>query len=226
MHKHWWLTPLYCFLAVAPLAAAFWTFLNLPPTVYITPTMALAIDRVGMWILPVLNALFAVILHPLTDRMAKSAEAKALDRGRATDIAAVAPWIRVFLLALLSGICLTVVYGHATLAQAPLTTALIGRVIALVSGLGTAVVATQLADASEKNTFALRWSYTERSQNVWLRTHKLGATVLHITGAIMTGTGFLLGGLEAVIAVVFALAFALFGLYLYAKRLYEDEFRR
>jgi len=226
MHKHWWLTPLYWLLAAAPLAAAFWVLLNLPPTIYITPTMALAIDRSGMWVLPILNTLFAAILYPLTERMAKSAETKALEAGRATDIATVAPWIRVFLVALLSGICLAVLYGYSILAPASLTTSLIGRVVALVSGLATAVVATQLADATEKNTFALRWTYTERSQNVWLRTHKLGATVLHITGAIMLGTGFFMGGLEAVLATAFALIAALLGLYLYAKRLYEDEFRR
>ena len=225
MRKHWWLAPLYWLLAVAPLAAAFWVFRNLPDVIYVTPTVRLPTGRAGVWVLPAVNVVISVLLYVLTEKMGRAVEAKAAEAERKTDILQVLPVIRVFFAALLTGMCFAVVYGHYVLDAGRLTAALLGRVLAFVPGVGMALVGMRLSHATAENILALRWTYTERSQQIWLKTHKLGAGVLYASGAIMVGTAFLLSGLWAAITAGFALFSSLFGLYLYAKHLYENEFR-
>jgi len=212
-------------IAAAPLGAASWVFTNLPTVIQVAPDIFVPSGRAGVWGLPLLNALFAVILYLLTGKMASAAEAKAKEADQETDLREVLPGIRVFVMAFLSGICLAVVYGYYVVDVSGITVGLIGRVFALVPGVGTAVFAMRLPRVTQKNILALRWVYTERSPQVWLAVHKLGAPVLYITGACMVGTGFLLDGPWAAVTAGFALFSALFGLYLYARRLYEDEFR-
>ena len=224
MSRHWWLTPLYWIIAVAPLAAAFWVFLRLPAAIHVTPTTLVPTGRAGVWGLPIANVLFAAALPWLTGKMAPMAEAKGMEADLAADMGRVLPWVRVWLMALLSGICLAAVYGHYVL-DTGVTLALIGRVAAFVPGAGTAVFALGLPHRKQTDILALRWVYTKRSPQVWLRVHKLGAPVLYATGAVMVGTALLADGLWAAATAGFALFSALLGLYLYAKHLYEDEFR-
>ena len=225
MNRHWWLAPLYWIIAAAPLAAAFWVFQNLPAVIYLTPTMPVPTGRAGVWGLPIVNVLFAVALPPLTGKMARMAEAKGMEADLTADLHRVLPGIRIWLMAFLSGVCLAAVYGHYVLETSGITLRLVGRVSAFVPGVGVAVFALGLPHRKQKHILALRWTYTERSPQVWLKTHKLGALILYATGAIMVGTAFLADGLWATVTAGFALFSALFGLYLYAKHLYEDEFR-
>jgi len=225
MPRHWWLTPLYWLLAAAPLAAAFWVFLNLPTAIYITPTVRLPLNRAGVWALPLLNICCAVFLYWQSGKIARQIEVRARSEERQTDILQVLPGIRVFFMALLSGMSGVVVYGYYHLDTGGITADLSGRVTALLLGAGVTIFALKLPHATKNNTLALRWTYTERSPQVWLKTHKLGTPILYLTGAIMVGTAFLMSGLWAAITAVFALFSALFGLYLYAKHLYESEFR-
>ena len=103
---------------------------------------------------------------------------------------------------------------------------LLGRIVAFVFGIGTAIFATRLPRATKDKKLALRWKYTKRSPQVWLRIHELGMRVLYGAGALMAGAAFLWSGILALATAALILLLALSGLYFYAKFLYEDEFRR
>ncbi|MCL2589236.1 MAG: SdpI family protein, partial [Oscillospiraceae bacterium] len=221
----WFLLPFYCLLAALPLVAAFWVYQGLSPWFEVTPGVFVPSGRGGVWLLPAVNVCLAAALYILTHKMGKAAAEKAKREGFETDILQLLPGIRLFLMAFLSATCLSAVYGYYALDAGQLTGELIGRVSAFIPGIGVSLFALRLPRATKKNVLALRFSYTLRSTQVWPKVHKLGAWTLYIAGAIMVGTAFLLSGLQAVMAAAFALGAVLFALYLYAKHLYEDEFR-
>jgi len=225
MQKAWWLAPLYWLLAAAPLAAAFWVFRQLPTVIYITPATPVPSGRAYVFVLPAVNFALAAGLYPLSQKLGKALEQKALEAGCATDITEVLPAIRVFLMAWLAGICGAVIYGYYNLDTGRITAELLGRVAAGIPGFGTALFALRLPRATKNNTLALRWAYTVQSPQVWFKVHKLATPVLYCTGAIMVATAFLASGLWAAVTAGFALFSALFLLYFYAKHLYENEFR-
>ena len=225
MREKWWIFPLYGLLAALPLGAAFRVYLHLSPWIAITPGIYVPSGRNGIWVLPIVNLLFAIALYHLTAKLGKVRADRAKAAGRETDILQVLPGTRVCLLAFLSGICLAVVYGYHILDTGQMTMALIGRIVAFVSGAYTALFALRLPRATRKNMLALRFRFTEKSDQVWLRVHKLGARLLYVTGAVMMGTAFLLSGLQAAFSAIVALCSALLTLCLYARKLYEDEFR-
>jgi len=208
------------------LGAAFWVFSTLPEVIYVSHTVAVPSGRAGVWVLPGVNVLLAIVLYFLMGRMAEKAHAKAVDQGRPTDIVQVLPRIRVFLMAWLTGICGAVVYGYYVMDMGGITAALIGRVTAFVPGVGVLLFAMGLKRATKHSTLALRWGYTVKSPQVFQKVHKLGTPVLYVTGTYMIVMSFpVRGGLGAVLTAGLALGSALFVLYLYAKHLYDDEFR-
>jgi len=226
MQQGWWLKPLYCLLAVLPLGAAFAVYGRIPAWVESMPGVYVSTGRGYIWVLPLIHVVLAAGLSVLTRQMSKGILARMEERGQETDLLQVVPWIRLFLLLWLTAICLAVVYGRYVLDAGQLTLSLIGRVSAVIPGVGVSAWGLQLSDASLKNLLALRFRYMMQSPQVWLSVHKLAARVLYITGAIMVGTGFLLEGIRAVALALLALVSALFALYLYAKHLYENEFYR
>ena len=225
-NKWWFLSPLYWILAALPLMAAFWVFLEMPTIVEITPGYTATTGRATVLLLPMVNAAVAALLHIAAGRVTQQIEEQFRTQGRKSDAAAVIPGLKVFMMAYLSAICLAVVYGHYVLDAGHLTGALIGRISALIPGFGMALFAMRLSHATKDSLLALRWHYTEKSNQVWHKTHKLGAGVLYAVGMIMVLTAFLTDGIVAVTAAVLAVSVPYFGLYLYAKRLYEDEFYR
>ena len=226
MRRHWWLDPLYWLFAAAPLAAAFWVFHTLPEMIDLSPTVAVPSGRAGVWVLPGVNALLAIVFYLLTGRMTEQAYTKAIEQERPTDIPQTLPRIRVFLMAWLSGVCGAVVYGYYVMDMGSITAALTGRVTAFVPGVGVVLFAAGLPRATKHSTLALRWRYSVRSPQVFQTVHKLGTPILYITGAFMVVVAFWgRGGLGAVLPAGLALGSALFVLYLYAKHLYDDEFR-
>ena len=227
MHNRWWfLAPLFWILAVLPLMAAFWVYLEMPEFIQVTPEHTMPTGRAGVWPLPVVNLLFAVALRIAAGRMERHVEDHFRAQGKTSDASVVIPGVKVFMMAYLSAICLSVVYGHYRMDTGGLTLALMGRVSALIPGLGLALFAMQLPHAGKDSLLALRWAYTEKSTQVWLKTHKLGSRALYAAGAVMVLAAFLSSGLTAVVTAVLTLAVSFFSLYLYAKRLYEDEFHR
>ena len=218
--------PLYWLLAALPLGAAFWVFLHLPAMISIAPGIMIPSGRVGVFLLPAINGVLSVVFYLLTGRLAMSIEKQALDEERQTDIAQVLPAIRVFFMAWLSAMALAVVYGFHIMDTGRMTSALLGRVIAFVPGVGAALLALRLPHATKNSTLALRWNATEQSPQVWLRVHRLAARILYLTGIIMVASAFLASGLWAAVTAGVALGSAVFGLYLYARWLYEDEFRK
>jgi|GEM_PF-1968410 len=224
-NRFWWLAPLYWILAVLPLGTAFWVFLQLPAMIQIAPGLSIPSGRGGVFWLPAANVALSVALYLLTDRLAKSMTKKALEEERQTDIAQVLPGIRVFFMAWLSVVALAVVYGFYTMDTGRATGALLGRVIAFVPGVGVALLALRFPRTTKNSTLALRWVYTEQSPTVWLAVHKLATRTLYLTGVIMVASAFFASGLWAVITAGIALGSAMFGLYLYARWLYEDGFR-
>jgi len=225
MRERWWILPLYCLFAVLPLGAAFWVYGQIPSWVESMPGVYVSTGRGYIWILPLLHVALAGGLYVLTGKMSKGVLEGMKEAGQETDLPRVLPWMRLFLLLWLTAICMAVIYGHYVL-DLGIALSLIGRVSAVIPGVGTSVWALGLHDATRKNVLALRFVYTMQSQQIWLSVHKLGARVLYVTGAIMVGTGFLLEGLRALGIAVLALFSALFILYLYAKHLYETEFYR
>jgi len=225
MRERWWILPLYCLFAVLPLGAAFWVYGRIPAFIESMPGIYVPTGRVYVWILPLVHVILAIGLYVLTRNMGKSVLAKMEALSQETDLLRVLPWIRLFLLLWLTAISLAVVYGHYVL-DLGIALSLIGRVSAVIPGVGVSVWGLGLSHASRKNVLALRFVYTMQSPQVWLSVHKLGARVLYITGAIMVGTGFLLHGLRAAGIACLALLSAVFLLYLYAKHLYEREFYR
>ena len=210
-----------------PLAAAFFVYQSLPDTIQITPAISVSSGRAGVWILPGVNALFAGVIHGMMGKLSKALEKKTeFHTAPPLDTLRVLPAIRVFVMSFLSAICLSVVYGYYVMDTGEATADLMGRVVALVPGVGTALFAMQLPKATKGCLLALRWYYTERSQQVWLKTHKLGTVLLYATGGIMVFLAFFARGLQAAIPAMLALGLAVITLYIYAKRLYEDEFYR
>lgn len=224
-HRFWWLMPLYWILAVLPLGAAFWVFLHLPAVIPVATGVLVPTGREGVFWLPAVNTALAVPLYLLTGRLEKFVTKQALEAGRQTDIAQVLPGIRVFFMAWLSVIGLVVVYGFYNMDTGQMTGALLGRAMAFVPGVGAALLALRLPHATKNSTLALHWVYTAQCPAVWLTVHRLAARILYLTGAVMVATAFLVSGLWAVVAAGVALASAVFGLYLYARWLYEDGFR-
>ena len=225
-NRFWWLTPLYWILVALPLGAAFWVFLRLPAMISIAPGITIPSGRGGVFLLPAVNGVLSVVLYLLTGRLAKSIAKKALEEERQTDIAQVLPAIRVFFMVWLSAMAGAVVYGFHIMDTGRMTSALLGRVIAFVPGGGAALLALRLPHATKNSTLALRWNSTEQSPQVWLRIHRLAARTLYLTGVVMVASAFLTSGIWAAVAAGVALGSAMFGLYLYARWLYEDEFRK
>ena len=226
MRVRWWNLPLYCILAVLPLGAAFWAYGMIPNWVEVMPGVYVPTERHFIWVLPMLHVLLAIGLYVLTQKMSKKVLAHMEEAGRKTDLADVLPWLRLFLLVWLTAICLAVVYGHYVLDTGQMTLALIGRASAVIPGAGVSVWALRLPMATRETVLALRFVYTEKSPQVWLRIHKLAVPVLYVTGALMILAGILFSGLQAVGIALLALFSALLVLYLYAKYLYENEFYR
>ena len=198
---------------------------SLPDTIQIAPTISIPSGRAGVWLLPGVNALFAGVIHGMMGKLTKALEQKTEFHGASPlDTLRVLPAIRVFLMSFLSAICLAAVYGHYVMDTGEATTDLMGRAVALIPGIGTALFAMQLPKATKGSFLALRWYYTERSQQVWLKTHKLGTVLLYATGGSMVCLAFFARGLQAAIPAILALSLAVITLYVYAKRLYEDEF--
>jgi len=207
------------------LGAAFWVYGTLPAWIEVLPGRFEPSGRNGIWLLPLVHLCLAVGLYGLMAKMGKTAAEQAEARGKETDLLQKLPWIRLFLFVWLSGICLAVIYSYHMLdIGGSVMFSLIGRVSALVMGAGVAIWALGLSDATHKNVLTLRFSYTERSFQVWLRVHKTGARVLYVAGAILIVAAFLLSGLWALVTAFVTLLSALAGLYLYAKYLYESEF--
>ena len=223
--RRWFLVPLYWLLAALPLGAAFWVFGRVPAVVDIAPGLALPSGRAGVFVLPIVNVACSVLIYVVTERMVKLSADRPIPEARPTDIAQVVPVIRVFLIAWLSAMVLVVVYGYFIMDTGRMTEALFGRVTAFAAGIGTALAALSLKDATKQSTIALRWKYTMRSAIVWRRIHALAARMLYVAGALMLGTAFLLAGVWAVLAAGVTLLLVMLGLYLYAGRLYEDAFR-
>ena len=227
MRSRWWfLAPLFWILALVPLMAAFWVFLEMPTTIQITPEEAMPAGRAGVWPLPVVNLLFAFVIHFGAGRVERHLDGHFRALGRKSDASVVIPAAKVFMMAHLSAICLCAVYGYYHMDTGRLALGLMGRVSALIPGIGVALFAMRLPHATKDSLLALRWTYTEKSSQVWLKTHKLGAGVLYAAGALMVLTAFVSGGVTAVVTAALVLALSFFALYLYAKRLYEDEFYR
>ena len=224
MRNSWWfLAPLFWILAVLPLMAAFWVYLELPETIQVTPEHTMPTGRVGVWPLPIVNLLFAVALHIAAGRIERHLEHHFRTLGRTSDAPVVIPGVKLFMMAHLSAICLSVVYAHYVMDTGRLALSLMGRVSAFVPGIGVALFAMRLPHASKDSLLALRFPYTEKSSQVWLKTHKLGSRVLYAAGAVMVITAFVSDGITAVVTAALALSVSLFVLYLYAKRLYDDE---
>lgn len=225
MGARWWfLSPLYWILAALPLMAAFWVFQQMPETIQVTPELSVPTNRAGVWPVPILNACFAVALHLVAGRMEGKLEDRFRALGRTSDAATALPILKIFMILQASAACLALVYGYYVM-DASLGQALMGRIAAFLFGLGLALYAIRLPHVTMDNLLALRFPYTEKSTQVWLKTHKLGSKVLYAAGAIMVTTAFLSSGVFALTAVFFILFLSLLALYLYAKRLYEDEFR-
>ncbi|MCL2828991.1 MAG: SdpI family protein [Oscillospiraceae bacterium] len=210
-----------------PLAAALFVYQSLPDTIQITPTISVSSGRAGVWMLPVVNVLFAGVIYGMMQKLTRALEQKTeFQSAWPLDTLRVLPAIRVFAMSFLTAVCLSVVYGYYVMDTGEVTADLIGRAVALVPGVGTALFAMQLPKATKGNFLALRWYYTERSQQVWLKTHKLGTVLLYAAGGIMVFLAFFASGLQAAISAMSALFLAAITLYVYAKRLYEDEFYR
>jgi len=193
------------------------TFAEVMPGVYEST------GRNLIWVLPILHVFLATGLYILTQDMSKRVVVRMEEAGRRTDIAQVLPWVRLFVLLWLTALCLAVIYGYYMQETAM---PLIGRVSAVIPGFGVSAWALHIPHATHENVLALRFLYTERSQQVWLRIHKIGARVLYGAGALMMGAGFLLQDLQATLLASLALISALLVLYLYAKHLYESQFYR
>jgi len=225
MRERWWILPLTCILAALPFGAAFWVYGDLSPWIEVTPGVFVSSGRDGIWVLPTVNAALTAVLYPVTNRGGKRLEKAGKAAERETDIMEVLPWIRAFLAAWLTAVCLAVIYGYHIQDAGSVTGDLIGRVSAFALGAGTALFALGLPHATKRNVLALRFVYTERSLQVWLRVHTVGARVLYVTGTVMIVLAVLLRGFWAAGAAGLALFSALVLLYLFAKGLYEDEFR-
>jgi len=210
-------------LAVLPLGAAFRIYGMIPAFAEVMPGVYESTGRNFVWVLPILHVFLATGLYLLTRDMSKRIVARIEGTGRKTDLAQVLPWLRLFVLLWLTAICLAVIYGYYVQESAM---PLIGRISAVIPGLGVSVWALHISHATHENVLALRFIYTERSLQVWLRVHQVGARVLYGAGAVMMGAGILLQGLQAVFLAFFALICALLMLYLYARHLYESEFYR
>ena len=208
MVRLWWLNPLYWIISFAPLAAAFWVFLNLPDFVEVTPNFLIPTNRIGVWVMPSLNALVAVAVS----RRRKNTQAAPLAA-------------RVFLMSILSAFCLVLVWAHYTGAPVRAVIALFGRVFAIITGGGVSLLALQIRHAPADSAFAKILPYTEKSQPVWMKTQVFAARTLYLAGIVAMSAGFFTTGLSAAILALFAIDGVCIAIWLYAKRLYEDTFR-
>lgn len=214
---------LYWLFAALPLLAAFLVFRALPLYVPLMPDVYAPSGRAGVWLLPLVNLLFAVLLHSGLERECRKWSARTEHIGGRSDAERTFPAIGLFGMVFLSALTLCVVYSFFIFDDGTRVFALIGRVAAFLSGIGTALFALKMPRATKHSVLALRFSYTMKNSQVWLKTHKMGTPLLYGTGAVMMLSGVAQEGFAALITAGFALLIGLIGLYLYAKRLYDDE---
>ena len=223
MKKRSSLLILYWIVAFVPLVAAAWVYVAMPARVEVAPGVSLDVSRWGVWVLPIANVLFSFLIYALGGKLRRRMEEGVRHAARLADIGRVFPALLLFVMVLLSAVTLSAVYGYYALDEGGVTARLFGRVIAIVLGVGVSMFAMELPRARKNHVLALHWSYTKNSQTVWLKTHKLATRVLYIAGALMIVCGIAASGIHAAALAAVILLAALLGLYLYAKRLYEDD---
>ena len=223
--KGFWAGPLYWALVALPMMLATGVFFTLPAWLMPVPGLVVSSGRAFVFLLPGLHVFICVLFYWRTGEMAKKFHKNQLEAGRHTDILAVLPGIRLFFVLLSSAMALASVYGIYRLDSIWFSLDFMGRAVAFVLGLGLAIWGLKLKDAGRDNFLALGFSYTQKSQNVWIKTHHLAQKVFYCTGGVLLLTAFLVPGVQGALATGVALCALGFCVYFYAKILYEQEFR-
>jgi len=216
----------YWILAVLPLAAALPIYFLIPATVQLSPEIHVPSGRAGIFVLPSLNLAFAFLFHFLLKGLEASFRRKVSETGPPPDTSRFFSLLRLYMIAFFDVMCFAGFYGYYILDPGgPEAIDLMCRAAAAMLGAGLILSARYLPGCTKRSVLALRWSYTEKNDQVWRLTHRLASRLFFATGALVILCAIAASGLRAIILAGLSCVLLFLTLYTYSRKLYEDSFK-
>lgn len=216
----------YFLLAIAPVVAALLVYRYIPETVTIAEGLSFSTERYRVFILPVVNFVFAIIIFFLFTNMDMRLRERVSEQNEPPDTSNFFQKLKIYLISFFDVMCFCSIYGFYALDWGGTATAiLMCRGAAIMIGIGGLLMGRKLPTCTKRSILCLRWSYTIKSDNVWYHTHKAGAILFYIAGIFSIFCAILITSVHSIIICALAFAFIIFILYCYSKKLYFDEFK-
>lgn len=217
---------IYFSLAVLPLIVALAVYGLIPEAVTIVMGVSFSTGKERIFILPVMNLIFGGLIYYLFGKMDKALRSRVSDDIVPPDTYDFFGYFRIYIISFFDMLCLCSIYGFYALDWGGTATAeLMCRGASIMLGIGGLLVARQLPSCNKRSILSLRWSYTEKSENVWYLTHKLGGLLFCFAGVFSIICALLIGSAHSIFISALAYGLILFFLYQYSKKIYFDEFK-
>lgn len=217
---------IYFSLAVLPLIISLAVYGLIPDTIAIAEGISFRTGREKVFILPVMNLIFGGLIYFLFGKMDKALRDRVSDDIAPPDTSDFLGYFRIYIISFFDILCFCSIYGFYALDWGGTATAvLMCRGASIMLGIGGLLVARQLPGCNKQSILSLRWSYTEKSDNVWYLTHKLGSLLFYFAGIFSIICALFISSAHSIFISALAYGFILFFLYQYSKKLYFDEFK-
>jgi len=217
---------LYWILAILPLPVALILYLLTPGAYNLGGDITVSTSRWQMLIAPVANIVLGGLFYGLTNLLSSSFRKRMEAQILPPDADAFLGWFRVYIIAFLDVLCFCSIYGYYSLDfSGSATTVLMCRAAAAMLGVGGIAAGRILPRCTKRSILALRWSYTEKSDEAWYQVHKHGARLFFLAGAFSVLCAAAMVSIQALILSFLAFVLVLVFLYLYSRYIYFNSFR-
>lgn len=217
-------TVIYFSLAVLPLIIALAVYGFIPDTITIAEDISVSTGREKVFILPIMNLLFGGLIFFLFGKMDKSLRDRGSNNTAPPDTSGFFGFFRIYIISFFDVLCFCSIYGFYALDWGG-TATLMCRGASVMLGTGGLLFARLLPGCSKQSILSLRWSYTEKSDNVWCLTHKLGSLLFYFAGVFSIICALFISSVHSIFISALSYGLILFFLYQYSKKIYFDEFK-
>lgn len=218
---------LYWILAIVPLPVALVLYALTPGSIKLTGDITVSTKSWQMLIAPVANIVLGGLFYWLTDRLNTSFRKQMEVQEMPPNTETFLGWFRVYIIAFLDVLSLCSLYGYYSLDFSGSATAvLMCRGAAAMIGVGGIVAGRFLPRCTKRSILALRWSFTEKSEEAWYLVHKYGAILFFLAGAFSILCAAAAASVQALILAVLAFALVFVFLYFYSRAIYYGGFRK
>ena len=218
---------IYWILAILPLPVALVLYGLTPGTIKLAEDITIGTNRWQMLIAPAANIVLGGLFFWLIEKLNSSFRRQMEIQVMLPDTEKFLGWFRVYVIAFLDVLCLCSIYGYYSLDfNGSATAVLMCRGSAVMLGVGGLAAGRFLPRCTKRSILALRWSYTEKSDEAWYLVHKYGARLFFLAGAFSILCAAAVASVQALLLSVLAFVLVFIFLYLYSRRIYLGGFRK